>query len=83
MATVVRAVIDEKLKKKAASVLKECGLSMSEAIRLLMVRVVNEGSLPFELYRPNKETLEALDELNKGEAACFDSIEELMEDLNA
>lgn len=81
-ATVIRAVIDEKLKQEASTVLNECGLTMSEAIRLLMTRVVKERGLPFELFRPSPETLEALDELDRGERRRFASVDELMHDLD-
>jgi DNA-damage-inducible protein J len=40
--TVVRACIDGQVKEKAAKVLAEMGLSVSDAIRLLLVRVAAE-----------------------------------------
>ena len=80
--TIIRAVIDPELKKEASKVLKECGLTMSEAVRLLMTRVVKERGLPFELYRPNEATLEALDELDRGEGKRFSGVDEVLRDLN-
>ncbi len=80
--TIIRAVIDPELKKEASKVLKECGLTMSEAVRLLMTRVVKERGLPFELYRPNEATLEALDELDRGEGERFSDVDEVLRDLN-
>jgi DNA-damage-inducible protein J len=47
--TVVRARIDGDVKAKAAKVLAEMGLSVSDAIRLLLVRVAVEQALPFEV----------------------------------
>ncbi|TMJ62012.1 MAG: type II toxin-antitoxin system RelB/DinJ family antitoxin [Alphaproteobacteria bacterium] len=54
--TVVRARIDGQVKEKAAKVLADMGLSVSDAIRLLLVRVATEKALPFEIKVPNAET---------------------------
>lgn len=81
--TVVRARIDGQIKKKAAKVLADMGLSVSDAIRLLLVRVAAEKALPFELKVPNPETRAAMAELEQGSGASFDSVADLMADLNA
>ena len=47
--TVVRARIDGQVKERAAKVLAEMGLSVSDAIRLLLVRVATEKAPPFDL----------------------------------
>ena len=46
---VVRARIDGQVKERAAKVLADMGLSVSDAIRLLLVRVAAERALPFEI----------------------------------
>ncbi|MBV8961748.1 MAG: type II toxin-antitoxin system RelB/DinJ family antitoxin, partial [Hyphomicrobiales bacterium] len=46
--TYVRARIDTKTKRRAAAALEAMGLSISDAIRLLMLRVADERRLPFE-----------------------------------
>jgi DNA-damage-inducible protein J len=51
--TVVRARIDGQVKEKAAKVLADMGLSVSDAIRLLLIRVAAERTLPFEIKVPN------------------------------
>lgn len=81
--TVVRARIDGQIKKKAAKVLADMGLSVSDAIRLLLVRVAAEKALPFELKVPNAETRAAMTELEQGSGASFDNVADLMADLNA
>ena len=43
--TVVRARIDERTKRQAAAALKNIGLTVSDAFRLLMVRVAAEKAL--------------------------------------
>ena len=81
--TVVRARIDGQVKEKAAKVLAEMGLSVSDVIRLLLVRVAAERALPFEIKVPNAETRAAMAELEVGAGKSFDSVAELMADLNA
>jgi DNA-damage-inducible protein J len=81
--TVVRARIDGQVKEKAAKVLADMGLSVSDAIRLLLVRVAAERALPFEIKVPNAETRAAMAELEKGVGKSCDTVAELMADLNA
>jgi DNA-damage-inducible protein J len=81
--TVVRARIDAQVKEKAAKVLADMGLSVSDAIRLLLVRVAAEKVLPFEIEVPNAETRAAMAELEQGAGASFDNVADLMSDLNA
>lgn len=54
--TVVRARIEGQVKEKATAVLHEMGLSVSDAIRLMLVRVAAEKALPFEVKVPNAKT---------------------------
>ena len=80
---VVRARIDGQVKEKAATVLADMGLSLSDAIRLLLVRVAVENTLPFEVETPNPKTRSAIGELERAEGKSFESIADLMADLNA
>ncbi len=81
--TYVRARIDAKTKKRAANALQAMGLSISDAIRLLMLRVADERRLPFEVKAPNAVTREAMAELEAGRGKRFASVEALMADLHA
>ena len=65
--TVVRARIDERVKKEAEAVLATIGLTVSDAFRLLMVRIAAEKALPFEPLVPNAETVEAIRAARRGE----------------
>jgi len=64
--SVVRARIDEATKSEAAAVLATMGLSLSDAFRLLLKRVVAEKALPFEPLVPNAETIAAMREARAG-----------------
>jgi DNA-damage-inducible protein J len=80
---VVRARIDERTKNEASAVLAAMGLTVSDAFRLLMVRVAKEKALPFEPLSPNAQTIRVMKEARKGKLKQFASVEALMADLNA
>jgi DNA-damage-inducible protein J len=80
--TVVRARIDERIKNEAAAVLGAMGLTVSDAFRLMMVRIAKEKALPFEPLVPNAETIEAMKAARRGELVTVSSPEELLASLN-
>jgi DNA-damage-inducible protein J len=51
--SIVRARIDAVTKARAAAALDAMGLSISDAIRLLMLRIADEKRLPFAVEVPN------------------------------
>ena len=81
--TYVRARIDAETKARATEALEAMGLSVSDVIRLLMLRIADERRLPFEVKVPNPTTREAMTELEGKNGVRFASIEDLMADLHA
>ncbi|NYT61902.1 type II toxin-antitoxin system RelB/DinJ family antitoxin [Alcaligenaceae bacterium] len=81
--TYVRARIDSDTKARAADALEAMGLSISDAIRLLMLRIADERRLPFEVKVPNATTRKAITELETGKGKQFSSVDDLMADLHA
>ena len=81
--TYVRARIDTGTKEKAADALEAMGLSISDAIRLLMLRIADEKRLPFEVKAPNATTAKAIAELEAGKGKRFANVKSLMADLHA
>lgn len=81
--TTVKARIDEDTKQRAAVALGKMGLSMSDAIRILMRRVADEGCMPFDIKIPNAETRGAIEELEAGKGYRAGSVEDMMAQLNA
>ena len=75
MRTVVRARIDEKTKEEAAAVLDTIGLTVSDAFRLMMVRIATEKRLPFEPLVPNDETIEAMRAARRGDLVEVGDVE--------
>ncbi|MGH6644414.1 MAG: type II toxin-antitoxin system RelB/DinJ family antitoxin [Bradyrhizobium sp.] len=78
---VVRARIDSETKKRAAEALEAMGLSISDAIRLLLLRVADEKRLPFAVQVPNATTRKAVEELELGKGKKVTDADALFKDL--
>ncbi len=79
--TDVRSRIEPDLKDRASEVLAECGLNLSDAIRLFLRQVVAQQGLPFEVKTPNAMTIAAMREARSIGNAKFGSAQELFDDL--
>jgi DNA-damage-inducible protein J len=79
----VQARIDSEVKDEANVVLAAMGLTISDAVRLMLTRVAREHALPFDPLIPNPKTIEAMKEARRGQLQSFESVDDLMNDLNA
>ncbi len=79
----VQARIDGAIKEEAAAVLATMGLTVSDAVRLLLTRVARDHALPFEPLIPNEVTVAAMMEARAGNLPSAKSIPELMAALHA
>jgi DNA-damage-inducible protein J len=81
--TMVHVRLDEKVKAKAEKALAAMGLSISDAVRVLLTRVAVEKALPFEVRVPNAATASAIAEARSGAVGRHAGVAELLTDLNA
>lgn len=79
----VQARINPAVKEEAAAVLAAMGLTVSDAVRLLLTKVAHEKALPFAPLVPNAVTIEAMKEARRGGLPRFASVEALLDDLHA
>jgi DNA-damage-inducible protein J len=79
----VQARIDGAIKEEAAAVLAAMGLTVSDAVRLLLTKIAREHALPFDPLIPNATTIAAMKEARAGNLPKFDSVAALMADLHA
>lgn len=79
--TDVRCRIDEDLKASATEVLKSCGLSLSDAMRLFLRQVVASQGLPFEVRVPSEKTARAMEQAREIHRH-FNSIDEMLGDMD-
>lgn len=76
--------VDDEIKKQATEALAAMGLSVSDAVRILLKRVVNDQAFPLELKVPNAQTRAAMDEaraLMQAGTARFETGETLINEL--
>jgi DNA-damage-inducible protein J len=82
--TMVHVRVDEQIKAQATETLAAMGLSVSDAVRVFLMRVVADKQMPFALKVPNVETRAAMveaDEIARTHRARFDSATKLFDDL--
>ena len=81
--TVVRARIDEEIKEEATVVLAAMGLTVSDAVRLMLTRVARDKALPFDPLIPNAATIAAMREARAGNLPRVNSGKDLITELHA
>ncbi len=79
--TMVHVRVDEEIKEKAARTLAEMGISVSDAVRMLLVRVAAEKALPFEVRVPNATTIKAMHATDRAKGKRHRSANALFKDL--
>jgi DNA-damage-inducible protein J len=80
---VIETQIDSAVKDEADAVLASLGLTVSDAVRLLLTRIAQDHALPFDPLIPNAETVEAMLEARRGGLPSFNSVEDLVADPHA
>jgi DNA-damage-inducible protein J len=80
----VQTRIDGAIKKEASVVLESIGLTVSDAVRLMLTRVAQDKALPFEPLIPNKKTLAAMKEARAGklETVTLDELQAVLDTGN-
>jgi DNA-damage-inducible protein J len=81
--SMVHIRVDQRVKAKAAKTLASMGLTVSDAVRLLLTRVAAEKALPFDVRIPNRETAAAMEAGERGEVSSATKVAAMMAELNA
>lgn len=81
--SVVRARIDGHLKEEATAIYAAMGLTVSDAVRMMLVRTVADRSLPFDPLVPNEKTVAAMMAARRGDTVAADGVENLLAELDA
>ncbi|HWR80032.1 MAG TPA: type II toxin-antitoxin system RelB/DinJ family antitoxin [Pseudomonas sp.] len=79
----VQTRIDGAIKEEAAAVLAAMGLTVSDAVRLMLTRVAHDKALPFEPLTPNAVTVQAMKDARAGKVFKANNIKGLMAELDA
>jgi DNA-damage-inducible protein J len=81
--TIIKAKTDAQLKAKVEKILDSIGLTPSEAVNIFYHQILLHNGLPFEVKIPNQTTRDAMNDTTKKIGASFDSIDDLLQDLNS
>jgi len=79
--TMVHVRVDEKTRQRATKALAGMGISVSDAVRMLLVRVAAEKALPFDVKVPNATTVKAMRAADRGKGKRLKSAGALLKDL--
>ena len=82
--TMLHVRVDDQVKAQATEALAAMGLTVSDAVRILLKRVVNDQAFPLELKVPNAQTRAAIEEaraMAQERAGRFNSAEALIDEL--
>jgi DNA-damage-inducible protein J len=79
--TMVHVRIDQKTKEKATKTLAAMGMSVSDAVRMMLMRVAVEKALPFEVRVPNATTVKAMRASDRGTGKRAESAAALFKEL--
>lgn len=79
---VVRARVDGHVKEEAAAIYQAMGLTVSDAVRMMLMRTVADRTLPFDPLVPNETTVAAIKAARRGDLVPADDVDALMADLH-
>jgi DNA-damage-inducible protein J len=81
--SLVTTRINQSIKDEASIVLESIGLTISDAVRLLLTNIAITHKFPLTIETPNKKTFAAINEARTKKLKSFNSIDSLLADLNA
>ena len=84
--TTINIRIDKQIKKEATELFEDLGLDMSTALNLFLRKSIAYGGIPFEIRKPNADTLAAMEEVEqiksgKLKAKRYNNLNEMFSDL--
>ncbi len=81
--TTLNIRIEEEIKNRAAEIFEASGLTTSSAVRMFLLRVIEDEGLPFDSSKPNAKTLKAIRDAKNGDTKKAKSSSALLKQLNA
>jgi DNA-damage-inducible protein J len=80
---IVETQVDETVKSQVQKVLDREGLTMSDAFHFFLERTAHEDGIPSEVFRPNAETVAAMEAARRGEVTHVASFHQLLDEIEA
>ena len=82
MRVTIEVEIEEDVRKRAVGHLADCGLTVEEALRIMLVQIAAGREFGFEPLEPNRETISAIEAARRGELVTLGTPAEAMAELN-
>ncbi len=80
---IIETHVDAALLAKAQAVYAAAGVTLDSLVRNMILKTVEDESVPMDFFRPNAETIAAMQEARRGNLESTSSIAALMADLDA
>ena len=77
----VEARIESSLKENVSKILRKLDISESDAIRMYYRQIAMNKGIPFDLKVPNKDTIEALNEIKKAKLREYENFDDYLGDI--
>jgi len=77
----IQTRVNKETKAQAKDILSQLNITLSEAIAIYLRQIILHKGIPFEIKIPNKDTLQAIEELESGGGAKLSSVKDLFEEL--
>ncbi len=88
MNTVIQARVDAESKKRAENILKQLGITLNDAVRMLVNQIIHSRALPFQPKLPTEEEFiaqaiaDSEEDIKAGRVyGPFNSVDALIADL--
>lgn len=79
---VLKLRLEQSLKDEANLLAKSMGITLSDVVRMFLVKFVDEKKIPFEVSIPNKQTIKAIKDVENGNAVKVESFSSLTEEID-
>jgi DNA-damage-inducible protein J len=79
---VVQTQVDETVQSQVQKVLAREGMTLSDAFHFFLERTAQEDGIPSEVFRPNMETIAAMEAARRGDVIRIGSLKELLAEID-
>ena len=79
----IEAHVDETVRRQAQEIYSAAGVTIEDMVRRMLLKTVEDNAIPMDFFRPNAETLAAIEAARRGEFAGEGSIDDLFAELDA
>ena len=79
----IEAHVVENVRRQAQEIYSAAGVTIEDMVRRMLLKTVEDNAIPMDFFRPNAETLAAIEAARRGEFAGEGSIDDLFAELDA